>query len=356
MPAAASVNLTSLSDHRRVLSLWRCIIVAGLLIFADLLVLSYFVLNAPSIAHNATLYKRAEASLGFSELGGLVLSALALFRYVNVKNKYRERVFHQFVADNGWTPKKKFDLGKVPSILLGAGEDYEQGYGFDGAYNGHAFNCLIFEYVATDSKTRRFMCMSFKLPKPYPMIIMDNRRNDHKLRRYGSDLPDRIPNGVELTLEGYFNKYYRISTTKGDEQETLEVLTPEFMAALEDHVGDKVDVEISDKRLFLIYEADYYSEQNVTSLFSTADIVLNKLSKLSKTWLASSKSQEAAVAKSAETARHKLIFRSDWISAVTFLIIFVTFIMLMISHIKTEQSCTQSDPCYPTPPQLYTGN
>ena len=232
---------------------------------------------------------------------------------------------------------------------MGAGEDYEQGYGFNGSYNGHAFNCLIFEYVATDSKTRRFICPSFKLPKPYPMIIIDNRRNDHKFRRYGSDLPDRVPNGVGLTLEGYFNRYYRVSTTKGDEQETLEVLTPEFMAALEDHVTVKVDVEISDKSLFLIYEADYYSEQNVTALFNMADIVLNKLGKLSKTWLASSKSQEDAVAESAEKARHKLIFRSDWISAVALLLIFIAFIVLMVSRINSETACSQYDPCYPVP-------
>lgn len=349
MAAADSVNLTSLTDHRRVLSLWKGVIVAGLLIFAGLLVFSYFVLNAPSITHNAAEYKRAEAALGFSELGGLVLSVLALFRYVNVKNKYHELVFRQFVADNRWTVKRKFDLSKVPSILLGAGEDYEQGFGFDGTHSGRSFNCLIFEYVATDSKSRRFICLGFKLLKPYPMIVIDNRRNDHKLRHHDSDLPDRIPNGVELTLEGYFNKYYRVSTTKGDEQETLEVLTPEFMAALEDHVNDKVDVEISNKDLFLIYEADYYSEQSITSLFDMADVVLGKLDKLSKTWLASSKSQQNAVSESAETARHKLIFRSDWISAIAFLVLFVVFVLLMISHIKTEQPCTQTDPCYPAP-------
>src|SRR6266851_4711896 len=112
----------------------------------------------------------------------------------------------------------------------------------------------MFQFDASDSQTRRFICLSFKLPKAYPMVVIDNWLNDHRYRRQDSDLPDRIPNGVALSLEGDFNKYYRVSTTKGSEREAIQLLSPDLMASLEDEAINKVDIEINAKELFLIYE------------------------------------------------------------------------------------------------------
>lgn len=342
------INMSALSEHRKILNVWLGIILAGLLFFAGILVLSYFVLNAPGISQGAERYQRAQQVLGISELGGLVLSALAYLRYVTVKNKYHKQVFDRFVADNGWTPHKKYGMDKIASTILGTGEDYEQGYGFDGTFDGRPFSCLIFEFIASDAKARRYICLSFTLPKAYPMIVISNKLNDHRLRHLGDPL-GRMPKGVELTLEGDFSEYFRVSTSEGDEQETLEVLSPDFMAALEDHAVDRVDIEISDKKLFLVYEADYYSEQNVAAIFTAADTVLGKLDRLSKTWLASSKDEEQVIAQSADAARHHLIFRADWAAVIVFIVLLVAFLILMVSYAKTVPPCTATNPCYQLP-------
>lgn len=333
MQASATVNLTALIDHRRVRNLWLGIIIAGLILFVGLLFVSYFVLNAPSITHDAMRYKRAGSALGFSELAGLVLSAIALFRYVNLKDGYRKQIFDQLVSENGWSLIKKYDISKVASILLGAGTAYEEGYACSGKYRGHAFSCLVFQYDAHDSKTRRFVCLNFKLPKAYPMLVIDNKLNDHGYRRHDSDLPDRVPNEVVIRLEGNFNNYYRVSTTKGRERESVEVMSPDFMSKLVDIAKNKVDIEISDTDLFLIYDADFYTEQNTTALFGTADTVLEYISKLSKTWEAGSQGEEQAIAQSADTTRHKLIYRSDYLSVLGSLLILTFVIMLMVSNI-----------------------
>jgi uncharacterized membrane protein len=348
MAATRAINLSYLSEHRRILNLWLGVIFAGLLIFVGLLFLSYFVLNNPVVTNDAMRYKKAEASLGFSELAGLALSVVALFRYMSVKTKYRERIFDKLIADNQWTQDREYELDKVASTLLGAGVSYEEGFGFSGKLGVRTFSCLVFQYIAPDSQVRRYICLSFKLPKAFPMIVIDNRLNDHKFRRHGSDLPDQIPNSVELKLEGDFNKYYQVSTTKGREQETLEVLSPDFMADLMGHATDKVDVEISDKKLFLIYEANFYSEQNLTALFNVADAVLGKLDKLSKTWLVSGKGEEVAIADTAREARHKLIFRSDLLTLIIGLLFFVVFITLMVSSVAEQTE----EPQHPAPMYL----
>jgi len=354
MTTAKPINLSALSEHRKILRLWLSVVAAGLLIFAGMLLLSYFVLNAPSLVHEAARYRRAEQALGITELGGVALSVLAYFRYLTIKNNYHDLVFDQFVKDNGWTAKERYSMDKVASTLLSVGESYEQGFGFGGVYDGHPFSCLIFEYIATDSKTRRFICLSFHLSKAYPMILIDNKRNNHRMPG-DTDPMERIPKGVELRLEGDFNHFYHVSMLKGEEKEAMIILSPDFMVALEDHASDKVDVEIGNKRLFLVYDADYYSERNIKSIFGVAEVVLAKIDKVSKTWLASSSNDEKqVVALRADAARRSMIFRPDWYSAIVALVSLVVFVILMISHVQTEPPCTPSDPCY-TGGGVYTG-
>jgi hypothetical protein len=342
MNQLGKINFSAFAEHRKILKAWLSVIFIGLLIFLGLLIASYFILNEPSIAHNHVRYKRAESALGFSELGGLALSVIASFRYLSIKNKYHAQVFEQFVKDNGWKTNKNYEVDKIASILLGAGGSYKEGYSFDGVYNNKDFSCLIFEYVEADTKIQRYICLSFKLTKSYPMIVIDNRLNDHKHGHLSGSLPDHVPNGVELNLEGGFSKNFRVSTVKGYQQKTLEVLTPEFMAALEDNKADRVSLEINNKNVFLIYGADHYSEQNIESLFNMSYVVLNKFDRLSKTWLASSKGEEAMVAESAIAARHKLIFRSDMVGIVASLIIFGVFVALMISMAVSNTDCVQT--------------
>ncbi len=334
--ASQEVNVAASTEHRRILNLWLIVAAAGFLLFGTLFALSYLILNAPSVANDATRYRSIEATLGFSELAGLALAVVSLLRYSNLKSKNHEGVFKQLVADNGWKEIRQYKLSSVASILLGTGSDYEERYAFGGTFDNHPFSCLVFEYVAGDSQTCRFICLTFKLSKAYPMIILDNRLNDHGYRRVRSDLPDRVPNGTPLHLEGDFGTYYHVSTTKGSEREAVQVLSPDVMAVLEDAAPRKVDIELSDKELYLILEGGHYTEHNITALFNVAGAVLGKLDKASKTWLASSKGEEHEIAQRAEAARRKLIFglRAEILSAIGFLLALIFYSVLMVSRIK----------------------
>jgi hypothetical protein len=327
----ASINYSALTEHRRVIKLWFMAIFVGLAIFCCLLVVSYFVLNAPSIADYANRYKRAESTLGFTELGGLALSAIALFRYLNVRSKYRKQVFEQFVKDNSWAHDKQYGDDKVPDMLLSAGESYEEGYTFAGNIGGHTFTCLLFQFVASDSQVRRYICMSFKLSKAYPLIVVGNKRNDHVFRQSEGDLPYQVPNGTELQLEGDFSDDFRVVTTKGDQKHALEVLTPDVMAMIQDYAADRIDVEIEDENMFIMCNADSYTDQNMRALFGLAEGMLPKFDHLSKSWMASSKREEKTIAKTAHDAHHNIIFSVDYVSLAIGLIVVIVGMALMIS-------------------------
>jgi hypothetical protein len=346
MAATTPINYSALSGYHKVLTLWRCTVLAGLCIFACALALSFFALPNPGV-HETPRYRRAEQALGVTELAGVLVAVSAYLRYLTVRDRCRERVFAHFVSDNGWTVSRKYDKDKVAGTLLSVGDAHEQHYSVDGTFKGYQFSCLLTDYMASDSSVRRYICLGFTLPKAYPMIILNNQLNDHRLRR-DDDLPQTLPGGVELELEGDFSDKFQASTTKGSEREMLSVLTPDFMAALEDTAAKKVDIEIGGKKLFLIYEADYYSVESVSSLFTVADVMLEKFTKLSKTWLASSKGAEADISKGASVARSGLVFKMDWLSVVLAAVTFVVFMALIISHImdtNADPPCTASNPC-----------
>jgi hypothetical protein len=328
-----TIDLEAFTANKRLLNLWLAMIAFGLIFFAVLIIASYFVLNSHKIVQQSFQYKRAESALGFSEIAGLAISAIAILRYINLRTRYQKNVFDQVLSSNGWLTVKGFELNEVPSVLLGTGTSYKEGYSFTGKYAGHQFNCLIFQFDGEDTKTRRFICLSTKLAKAYPIIVLDNKLNDHKHWIKRSSLPDKVPDGTLVKLEGDFNKYYEVSTTKGSQQETLQVLSPDFMAILEDNASYKVDTEISGQDLFLIYEAEFYSEQNINALFSVANDIFSSLDKKSKTWLASSRYEEKQMIQTALKARHQLIYRNDYISMLVSLLFLCAFIVIMLSRI-----------------------
>jgi len=49
MTATKPTQLTAFTDQKRLLTLWKGVIAAGLLFFGGLLLLSYFLLNSPSV-------------------------------------------------------------------------------------------------------------------------------------------------------------------------------------------------------------------------------------------------------------------------------------------------------------------
>lgn len=336
MKAPKAINFTAFSSHKRMLRAWAIVAGAGFLLFFGLLALSYLVSNPdPSIAGSDIFYRRNTALFGLAELGCLAVATLAFLRYRDTKGKYRNRIFRQFVAENDWSEVKGFESDRVAGILLGPSSSfYQEEYAFRGVCRGQTFTCLIFQFITGDSQTRRFICLSFRLPKSYPMIILDNRLNDNGYRRGNSNLPDRIPRGVSFELEGGFNNYYSVSTMQGRERAAVQVLPPDIMAALVDCAHNKVDIEISDKDLFLIYEDEFYTEQNITALFGTAEVMLEGLLKLSKTWLALGKWEERMISRAARSVRHKLMTGIGPKGLIAFALIVLLFILLMAGRMS----------------------
>jgi hypothetical protein len=68
------------------------------------------------------------------------------------------------------------------------------------------------------------------LPEPLPHVVLDARANDG----HGRDLPATVRRGQRLSLEGDFDRSFRLYVPDDYERDALFLLTPDVMAALVD--------------------------------------------------------------------------------------------------------------------------
>lgn len=78
MMAESPLNLAALTKQRYTLRICRFAITVGLAVFVILLVLSHFLLDNQTLVPGSARYVKVELILGFSELAGLGLAAIAL--------------------------------------------------------------------------------------------------------------------------------------------------------------------------------------------------------------------------------------------------------------------------------------
>jgi hypothetical protein len=246
---------------------------------------------------------------------GFLMFGSGIGMYVWQQSKRQKAAFAAFVMGNGWTLAEAGSLDNVATSLLGAGRDQQASQAFDGEYQGRPFHGLVYQYTTGSGKsqeTHTFANLYFELSQAFPLIVLDNKSG--QLFGLFSDLPDRIPNGKPLQLEGDFNEHYRVTVLPGTEQEVLQFMTPDFMSELL-QAPKQADIEIEGDKLFIIasindgnLSADF-NGPTLKELFAASDIVLKHLGEVAFSWQASSSPDAvASMAATALAPRTKVMF------------------------------------------------
>ncbi|RIJ51458.1 hypothetical protein DZG00_08800 [Clavibacter lycopersici] len=91
---------------------------------------------------------------------------------------------------------------------------------------------------------RGWTYVALALPVNLPHLVLDATAND----RHGSDLPASVLRDQRLSLEGDFDRHFRLYAPGEYERDALYLLTPDVMAALVDDAAD-FNVEVIDRRV-----------------------------------------------------------------------------------------------------------
>lgn len=116
-----------------------------------------------------------------------------------------------------------------------------------------------YRYTTGSGKNRQTHTWGYvavHLSTPLPHIVLDAVGNNGL---FGSNLPVSFEGGQHLSLEGDFDRYFRLYCPAGYETDALYLFTPDIMARFIDHAA-QMDVEIVDDWLFL------YAKRDVSTL------------------------------------------------------------------------------------------
>ncbi len=167
-----------------------------------------------------------------------------------------------FAAANGWS----YEASGSPSPFGGAIFEYLQGAvvtdrfrttqgplievgtisGSIGGSQVRQSGSFTVTTSVSSSERRSYGYLAMQLERSLPQFVLDSTRND----RTFSTIPMPIAGGQQLSLEGDFDRYFRLYCPTGYERDALYVFTPDLMALLIDETGD-FDVEIVDDMLFV---------------------------------------------------------------------------------------------------------
>ncbi|QCR41722.1 hypothetical protein C1N74_15640 [Microbacterium sp. SGAir0570] len=104
-----------------------------------------------------------------------------------------------------------------------------------------------------NQQTHTWGYVAVHLSTPLPHIVLDALGNNGL---FGSNLPVAFDRDQHLSLEGDFDRYFRLYCPRGYERDALYLFTPDIMARFVDNAA-ALDVEIVDDWLFFYGKRDF---------------------------------------------------------------------------------------------------
>lgn len=215
-------------------------------------------------------------------LSVLIPAGIMLMLVVAAARRWRSRLSdrlvrqYKFAANNGLIYKEDVSDPSHQGIIFGRGRSRRlvASYTFpDGTQIG---NYRYLEQRGRYEEERNWGFVSMPLPRNLPHMLLDSRANNLFGGRISS-LPDDLK-GHTLSLEGNFDKYFRLYVPKQHERDALYVFTPDVMATMIDF-GQAYDIEVVGNRL-LLYREGYFDldlASDISGSMAIADTIRSEV-------------------------------------------------------------------------------
>lgn len=206
-----------------------------------------------------------------------VLVVLVLVKQGGLGASSRRYRLDRFARANGMTYLPAIDDPGLPGMIFDKGHDRRA----SDLVRGERPRFVEFgnyRYKTGSGKqetTHQWGYVAVRLDVPLPNIVLDATSNNGL---FGSNLPESYGRVQRLSLEGDFDRYFRLYCPPGYERDALYLFTPDVMARFIDNAA-ALDVEIVDDWLFLYAQRDLSTLDPATWawLFSVVGAILDKL-------------------------------------------------------------------------------
>lgn len=195
------------------------------------------------------------ATIGFAVVGALIAGGIAWLTYSSQFNQALH--LWAFARANGLTY-----VGKHTSKYNGMLFDVGSGRMHTSVLRTRSVRPVEFgnyQYTTGSGKsqqTHQWGYVAVRLENLLPHIVLDAEGNNGF---FGSNLPIRFDRDQHLSLEGDFDRYFRLYCPSGYERDALYLFTPDVMVRFIDNAAE-LDVEIIDDWVY------FYSKRHLVTL------------------------------------------------------------------------------------------
>lgn len=197
-------------------------------------------------------------------LAGLFFCLLYLVYLASQAEKYRDHLWDDFAAANGWP----IDVQTPPQQLVPPSLQFGHNFGFSpiimASIGQLTCDLLAYHTIVGEGKNQMrldYTVVRVPLPTALPHILLLSKKTHISLTR---DLADK----QEIHLEGDFNNYFSLQIEKGQQIDVLTVMTPDVMQALVQY-DQTEDVEIIGGSLYFIMSYDRRDPDHLRKLITS---------------------------------------------------------------------------------------
>lgn len=245
-----------------------------------------------------------DSLIGLLPFGAIIIIIL----YILSRHGRRILALEGFCSDNGFVYAPSVTLGQEAGSLFKKGHSRRASNGIHGTIENNSFDLFDYSYVTgsgKNSRTHRFGVARLHLPRQFPHILLDNKR-DGSLRGFEFDQSQR------LELEGDFNKYFTVFGPKEYEIEVLQVLNPSVMSKLVE-LDEPFDIEIIGTSLYLYNSGLHTKTKTIQAIFGALEAIS-----------ASTQSVQRSFSMPEQIGNNKpLLKKSVWPAVITVLMILI---------------------------------
>jgi hypothetical protein len=201
---------------------------------------------------------------------------IIIFFYTLLANEYfnkKSEIWLRFANVNGWRTDltKITDPTYIPPSLFGEGSQRKISPIIHANFEGHSCDIYFYEQRVNENGREQTICYTIarvKVERQLPHIILDSLKS-RRLKQTG-DATEQIK------LEGNFSDYYNVYHKKGEQVDILSVLTPDIMYKIREQTL-KQDIEIYDKCVYFIIQADKKEPVNIKNILTNVDFIADEI-------------------------------------------------------------------------------
>lgn len=231
----------------------------------------------------------------------LTIMIIIIF-YAFLANEYfnkKSEIWLRFANVNGWRTDltKITDPTYIPPSLFGEGSQRKISPIVHANFEDHSCDLYLYEQRVNENGRDQTICYTIarvKVERQLPHIILDSLKS-RQLKQTG-DATEQI------TLEGDFSDYYNVYHKPGEQIDILSVLTPDIMYKIREQTL-KQDIEIYDKCVYFIIQADKKEPANIKNILTNVDFIADEIKHKASTinYVGDYKEQEKLSSQEAQT-------------------------------------------------------